>query len=92
MTWHSVILDANAIVCMAIVMRLMFFSKAVKTHRPGYAWMAYLLILSAGFTAFRILLGHYTNVDPGELFLNAAICIVVWRAKGNLAKVIRTER
>lgn len=57
MTWHSVILDANAIICMAIVVRLMFFSKAGKTHRPSYAWMAYLLILAAGFTAFRILLG-----------------------------------
>ena len=45
MTWHSVILDANAIICMAIVVRLMFFSKAGKTHRPSYAWMAYLLIL-----------------------------------------------
>ncbi|MEG1111404.1 MAG: phage holin family protein [Hafnia sp.] len=91
MTWYSVILGANAIICMAIVMRLMFFSKAGKTHRPGYAWMAYLLILSAGFTAFRILLGHYSNVDPGELFLNLAICIAVWRAKGNLAKVVRAE-
>ena len=91
MTWHSVILDANAIICMAIVLRLMFFSKSGKQHRPGYAWMAYLLILSAGFTSFRIFLGHYTYVDPGELFLNAAICIAVWRAKGNLAKVVRAE-
>ena len=91
MTWHTLILDTNAVVCMAIVIRLMFFSKEGKAHRPGYAWMAYLLILSAGFTSFRILLGQYTLVDPGELFLNAAICIAVWRAKGNLAKVIRTE-
>ena len=53
--------------------------------------MAYLLILAACFTAFRILLGHYSNVDPGELFLNLAICIAVWRAKGNLAKVVRAE-
>lgn len=91
MTWHSVIVDANAIICMAIVFRLMFFSKTGRRHRPGYAWMAYFLILSAGFTAFRILLGHYSNVDPGELLLNLAICIAVWRAKGNLAKVVRAE-
>ncbi|EPL5321867.1 phage holin family protein [Citrobacter sp. Cf084] len=49
------------------------------------------MILAAGFTAFRILLGHYTHVDPGELFLNAAIFIAVWRAHGNLAKVVRTD-
>ncbi|EOI1536719.1 MULTISPECIES: phage holin family protein [Citrobacter] len=47
MIWHAVILDANAFVCLGIVIRLMFFSKAGKTHRPGYAWMAYLLILAA---------------------------------------------
>lgn len=91
MTWHTVILDANAITCMAIVMRLMFFSKTGRKHRPGYAWMAYFLILSAGFTAFRIILGQYSYVDPGELFLNLAICAAVWRAKGNLAKVVRAE-
>lgn len=91
MIWHTVILDANAFVCLGIVIRLMFFSKVGKTHRPGYAWMAYLLILAAGFTAFRILLGHYTHVDPGELFLNAAIFIAVWRVHGNLAKVVRTD-
>lgn len=88
MTLQTLMLDANAIVCMAIVLRLLFFSKSGKQHRPGIACMAYLLILSAGFTSFRILLGHYSQVDPGELFLNAAICLAVWLAKGNLAKVI----
>lgn len=91
MTLHTFIMDANAVVCMAIMMRLMFFSKTGKTHRPGYAWMAYLLILATGFNAFRILLGHYNHVDPGELLLNLAVCIAVWRAKGNLAKVVRTD-
>ena len=91
MTWQMLLLDANAVICLAIVGRLMFFRKGGKTHRPGVAWMAYLLILAAGFTAFRIIRGQYSYVDPGELMLNAAICIAVWRARGNLAKVARVD-
>lgn len=48
-----------------------------------------MMILAAGFTAFRILYGKYLQVDPGELMLNIAICIAVWRSRGNLAKVFQ---
>ena len=87
MTWQAIVLDVNAIICTLIAIRLMFFSKNGKRHRPAVAWMAYMMILAAGFTAFRILYGKYLQVDPGELMLNIAICIAVWRSRGNLAKV-----
>ncbi|ELK1314685.1 phage holin family protein [Leclercia sp.] len=89
MTWQTIVLDANAIICALIVVRLMFFSKSGKRHRPGVTLMAYLMILAAGFTAFRILYGKYLQVDPGELMLNVAICVAVWRSRGNLAKVFQ---
>ncbi|HID7510847.1 TPA: phage holin family protein [Enterobacter hormaechei] len=74
MTWQMLLLDANAVICLAIVGRLMFFRKSGETHRPGVAWMAYLLILAAGFTAFRIILGHYSYVDPGERSRHQSSC------------------
>ena len=89
MTWQAIVLDVNAIICALIAIRLMFFSKNGKRHRPAVAWMAYMMILAAGFTAFRILYGNYLQVDPGELMLNIAICIAVWRSRGNLAKVFQ---
>lgn len=89
MTWQTIVLDVNAIICALIAIRLMFFSKSGKRHRPAVAWMAYMMILAAGFTAFRILYGKYLQVDPGELMLNIAICIAVWRSRGILAKVFQ---
>ncbi|EOH0525695.1 phage holin family protein [Klebsiella aerogenes] len=92
MTWQTIFLDVNAIVCMLIVVRLMFFSKSGRRHRPAVAVMAYLIILSAGYIAFSILFGKYLQVDPGELFLNIGVCIAVWRADGNLAKVVKVSQ
>jgi hypothetical protein len=88
MTLNILLLDANAIICMMIACRLMFFRKSDRTHRQGIAWLAYALILASGFTAFRILFGHYTRVDPGELAMNMAILITLVRAKGNLARIV----
>ena len=89
MPWQAIVLDVTAIICALIAIRLLFFSKSGKRHRPAVAWMAYMMILAAGFTAFRILYGKYLQVDPGELMLNIAICIAVWRSRGNLAKVFQ---
>lgn len=47
--------------------------------------------LAAGFNAFNILLGHYVQVNLGDLLLNSVICMAVWLARGNLAKVVITE-
>lgn len=90
MTWDSLMLHANAVVCLLIMFRLMFFNKTGKSYRRGVSLFAYLIILSAGYTAFRIIHGDYMQVDSGELMLNTTICIAVWLAGGNLAKFVRT--
>ena len=41
------------------------------------------------FAADDLFYGKYLQVDPGELMLNIAICIAVWRSRGNLAKVFQ---
>ena len=91
MTWQLLLMDANAIVCLLIMVRLMFFRKEGKRHRLSVAVLAYLVILAAGFNAFNILLGHYVQVNLGDLLLNSVICMAVWLARGNLAKVVITE-
>ena len=91
MTWQLLLMDANAIVCLLIMVRLMFFRKEGKRHRLSVAVLAYLVILAAGFNAFNILLGHYVQVNLGDLLLNSGICMAVWLARGNLAKVVITE-
>lgn len=59
------------------------FRKEGKRHRLSVAVLAYLVILAAGFNAFNILLGHYVQVNLGDLLLNSVICMAVWLARGN---------
>ena len=77
MTWQLLLMDANAIVCLLIMVRLMFFRKEGKRHRLSVAVLAYLVILAAGFNAFNILLGNYLQVNLGDLLLNSVICMAV---------------
>lgn len=41
MTWQILLMDANAIVCLLIMVRLMFFRKEGKRHRLSVAVLAY---------------------------------------------------
>jgi hypothetical protein len=80
------LINLNAAACAVIALRLLFFRKTGQ-HRPGMAWLAYCLILSSAWTAFRIWHGEYVVVDYGELAMNLVVCAAVWRARGNIAKI-----
>lgn len=88
MTWESLLLNANASVCMLIAIRLMFFQRNGRRHRRLMAVLAYIIILAAGYISFRIWFGQYVHVDPAELLLNVTICVAVWRARGNIAQAV----
>lgn len=87
MTWQTLLVNVNAIACILISMRLLFFRKGGGRHRPGMAWLAYGLILGSAWVAFRIWNGNYVQVDYGELIMNVFVCVIVWRARGNVAKI-----
>ena len=88
MTWESLLLNANAAVCMLIAIRLMFFQRNGRRHRRLMAVLAYIIILAAGYISFRIWFGQYVRVDPAELLLNVTILIAVYRARGNIAQAV----
>jgi CHASE2 domain-containing sensor protein len=87
MTWESLLLNANAAVCILIAIRLMFFQRNGRRHRRLMALLAYIIILAAGYISFRIWFGQYIHVDPAELLLNFTICVAVWRAGGNIGQI-----
>lgn len=57
MTWQLLLMDANAIVCLLIMVRLMFFRKEGKRHRLSVAVLAYLNNMSRN---------GFNQVSPGE--------------------------
>lgn len=87
MTWQTLLINVNAIACILISVRLLFFRKRGGRHRPAMAWLAYGLILAPAWVAFRIWHGSYVQVDYGELIMNVFVCVIVWRARGNVARI-----
>ncbi|MFB0711454.1 phage holin family protein [Buttiauxella noackiae] len=86
MNWESLLLNANATVCLLIAVRLMFFQRNGRRHRRIMAWLAYVVILAAAYIPFRIWFGQYSHVDPAELLINSMVCLAVWSANGNIAQ------
>ncbi|MFN2046968.1 phage holin family protein [Pantoea agglomerans] len=75
-------------ICAAIALRLMLFSKTGRTHKPGIAWVAVGLILFYGNFALLWLFGHYQASGWPVVIANALICIAVFVARGNAARII----
>lgn len=84
--WQRLVLAVNALVCVLIVVRLMFYQKKGR-YRFMFSALAYLIILSAGWIAVRIFYGQYSGADPAELLLNLSFCVAIWGAGGNVAKL-----
>ena len=92
MTWlllnfPGLLLHLPALACIMIAFRLMFFRKRSMRRRRVMEFLAYGLILAPAYTAFRIWHGDYVQVDYGEILINIVVCIAVWRAGGNIARI-----
>ncbi|CAH6661265.1 phage holin family protein [Pseudocitrobacter vendiensis] len=85
LTWF--LLQLNAVACIMISLRLMFFRKRSMRRRRLMELLAYGLILAPAYTAFRIWHGDYAQLDYGELIINVVLCIAIWRARGNISRI-----
>ena len=80
MTWLLqnypwLLLHLNALACIMISFRLMFFRKRSMRRRRIMELLAYGLILAPAYTAFRIWHGDYVQVDYGEILINVVVCV-----------------
>ncbi|WP_337262942.1 MULTISPECIES: phage holin family protein [unclassified Serratia (in: enterobacteria)] len=83
----------NAVVCAVIAIRLLTFRRDGGAHVQWAAWLAYCLILATGSVTIRIAMGAYEGTtDPAELFINAVLCVMVLRAKGNVVQLFKVRR
>ena len=78
----------NASICAAIAIRLMLFRQGECQHKWSYSLLAYLLIVATGIISIQILMHQYTHVHFWEVVINSIVCISVYMARGNVAKVV----
>ena len=79
----------NALACLVIILRLMYFNKENRTHKKSAALLAYGMIVCAGFVLFHIITGQYSRAEPAEVLFNVIISVLLVRSKGNVSKLIK---
>ena len=80
----------NAVICLGICIRLMFYRRNGAKYSPFYSVVAYVLIVSSGAACISILSKQHIPVDVWEVIINAVLLIAVCAAKGNIASVIKS--
>ncbi|WP_278496165.1 phage holin family protein [Pantoea vagans] len=75
-------------ICAATALRLMAFSKAGRTHKPCFSWVAAGLILFYANFGLLWLFGQYRASGWPVVIVNALICAAVFAVRGNVARIV----
>lgn len=78
----------DVVICAAIALRLMTFNKTGRTHKPGATWVAGGLAVFYGNFGLLWLFGHYHASGWPVVVANALICVAVFAARGNVARLV----
>lgn len=84
---HNLLTLIDVAICAAIALRLMLFNKNGRTHKPGISWIAAGQILFYGNFGLLWLFGHYHASGWPVVMANALICIAVFAARENVARI-----
>lgn len=68
--------------------RLICYRRGCSRYRPGVSFLAYVLIVCAGGQAIDTVV-NAAHVTPWEAGVAAVIAVLVWRARGNVAAIVR---
>lgn len=68
--------------------RLIFYRRKCSRYRFGMAVLAYLLIVCSGGRAIDIVV-NFAPVTVWEAGLATIVSMLVWRARGNVANIMR---
>lgn len=78
------LLQANALVCLITMLRLLVVRRRERSR--FISLVAYALILACGWKVFRIWSGT-GQTDWAQFFINLSLCVTVLCARGKVSKV-----
>ncbi|MGS0744008.1 phage holin family protein [Glaciimonas sp. GG7] len=82
-------ITAIALICYAATcMQLLCYRRGLANYRIDLSSIAWLLIALTGSCAIEILLGN-THVSLAQTGIAFTLCVLVRRAKGNVANILR---
>lgn len=87
---------AAAMLCGAICFRIALYRRHGARYRAGVSWLAYLLAAATGCEWLTVVLGillarPVPEVSPYLLIVLAVLLVLVYRAGGNVARILRMD-
>lgn len=79
----------SAIIYLVIIIRLMFFDKTGMQHKPHISLLAYIIIISAGYSLVYSAYGIYEPPHEWEVILELMFAIIIINCGGNLSAAMR---
>ena len=84
MSPDAILLQANALVCLVTMLRLLVVRNRERSY--SVSLVAYALILACGWKVFRIWTG-FGQTDLAQFVINLSLCVCVWRTGGKVSKI-----
>jgi len=84
MSLDVLLLQANALVCLITMLRLLVVRKRERSRLISL--VAYALILACGWKVFRIWAG-VGQTDWAQFVINLSLCVTIMCARGKISKV-----
>lgn len=80
--------------CGAICIRIAIYRREGARHRPGVSWLAYALAVGTGCEWLSIIMAVLfakptPAVSPFLLIVLLVLAVLVYRARGNVARIVR---
>lgn len=87
---HNLVVLLFVVANLATVARLICYRREGARYRPGMAWIAYALVVCTGGQVLDVLTSHAT-VTLWQAGIAVVLALLVWRARGNVAAIVRVR-
>lgn len=80
--------SVNTILSTLIVLAISLYRRGSSPYRPAISWLAWLVVITYGSIPLRYLTGQYEATHWAVVLANLFICIMIFKVRGNLARII----
>ncbi|WP_368900369.1 phage holin family protein [Mixta calida] len=86
---NDILCIIDAAICIAIALRIIFFRKHGRQYKHRISWLAAAIAIFYGNLPLLYLYDHYVLADWPVIITNSILCAAVYRARGNVAHLLR---
>ncbi|WP_369127860.1 phage holin family protein [Rosenbergiella epipactidis] len=78
----------NTLLSTLIALVISLYRRGSSTYRPVISWLAWLVVITYGSIPLKYLTGQYEATHWAVVLANLFICIMIFKVRGNLARII----